>query len=400
MCGRGPAGNAGSGTRGAGHSRHPCTSWSSSSDASQTPFEKGPKTSCGSRATARASWRRRCAGDAEHVPDRRVVVTGHRDVVADGVVGGAAAGGVERGVLGREPPQRHLVSAPERVQRAGQVAEEGVAEGRVLDELGEDRRGHPVAHPEAVLVAAAPDQRIGGQAPVEGADRPQDSRTGACAAAERPPGMPQRDGLLGLERVERLVVRAVEHRRAHHRRVVQGEGLGGVRAVRVAVQVDPTHAKAAQDRGQVVADRRAAVGPGPRAQLARARRRRHARSCRRRSGAPGSRSRSSCRCRAGPSRSGRASGAALPAGRGSCRRSRSSRSRGRPRTRPAAPPRARRGRCGGRRESARSAAGQRQGATRRAAPGSSRTRRAGSHRRARSGRSARPRRRRPRQGAA
>ena len=65
MCGRGPAGNAGSGTGGAGHSRHPCTSWSSSSDASHTRFANGPKTSCGSRATARASWRRRCTGDAE-----------------------------------------------------------------------------------------------------------------------------------------------------------------------------------------------------------------------------------------------------------------------------------------------------------------------------------------------
>ena len=63
-------------------------------------------------------------------------MTGHRLEVAGGVAARRAASRVEAHVLGGEPLDRNEVAVPGCYQRGGQVAEERVAVGRVVHQLG------------------------------------------------------------------------------------------------------------------------------------------------------------------------------------------------------------------------------------------------------------------------
>ena len=207
------------------------------------------------------SCRRRSGTERRDAPDRRVVVAGNGVVVAHRVARVSAVH-VLGYVLGGEAQQRRPVAGPVGDQRRRQVAEERVGVGRVEHQLHELRRSQADVDAVPVGVEADTDQRVLGEAVLEAADRLQDSGARAGPRAERRPGVAKHRAGLSLERVEALVVGAVQHHRPHQGGMVEGERLGGVGAVGVAVDVDLVDAEAVQDRGHVIAESCCAVGVG------------------------------------------------------------------------------------------------------------------------------------------
>ena len=128
----------------------------------------------------------------------------------------------------------------DRYQGGGQVTKERVTVSRVLHQLGEGVRREVEVTPRVGLVIGHADDRMAGQTPVKRGDVVQELVMPAAgeACAHRVPRPAQRCHRLRLERVEPLIVGAVEDKVAHEPRVVDREHLGGVAAVRVAVEVD------------------------------------------------------------------------------------------------------------------------------------------------------------------
>ena len=115
------------------------------------------------------------------------------------------------------------------------------------------------------LVLGHADDRMACQPTIEGGDLIEEVVVPATgeAFAHGVPCAAQRRRRLRLERIERLVIGAIEHEVADKTWVPDCEHLSGVAAVGITVEVDLADVDRFEHRPQVLSDGRAAIGIGP-----------------------------------------------------------------------------------------------------------------------------------------